>query len=126
MDTYHTDLCRRLDIPAADMDALIRSARTLRKWFELQCGDSNKSASFVLVQDETDGRWYMEHHPYNGAKSWRVRVVDREKGARARVAEICGRLGLHFHVQTDPRGAALRVSREVIRGNSLDGFAVGV
>ena len=93
MKTAHlldSAVCGRLNrrgIPASLDDArtLRRAEKTLHRWAELECGDSNDYASLI---------------------------ADREAGALKRVTAICTALGVHFYHQTDPRGCALYVSAD--------------
>ena len=125
MNTYHANLCRTLDVPAESMETLIRAARTLRRWFELKCGDSNEFASWCIERDPSTGIPSMVTYTNHGPTE--RRIPDREKGARARIAKVCAALGLHYYIQTDPRGAALRISRTPIDADRYtDAAPVGV
>ena len=128
MNAYHANLCRTLDVPAESMETLIRASRTLHRWFELECGDSNDYASWAIERDEETGKPYRSVHPHNAAyPPFRVWVSDREKGARARIAKVCAALGLHYYIQGDPRGAALWISRTRIDADRYtDAAPVGV
>ena len=87
---------------------LRRAELTLRRWAELECGDSNDYASWAIERDEQTGKPYRVTYPHNSDKVRRHATPDRENGALRRVAAT----GLHFYHQTDPRGAALYVSNE--------------
>ena len=114
MNTYHANLCRTLDVPAESMETLIRAARTLHRWYELECGTSTPNGcSVVISRDEKTGKPFREIHTPRGAV-YKIRTPDREAGALGRIAKVCGILGLHYRIQTDPRGAALRISRTPI------------
>ena len=128
MNTYHANLCRTLDVPAESMETLIRAARTLHRWYELECGDSNAHVSWAIERDDETGRPYRSVHPRNAAyPPFKVWIPDREKGARARIESTCKALGLHYYIQTDPRGAALRISRAPIDADRYtDAAPVGV
>lgn len=93
-----------------DARILRLAEKTLHRWHEGECGDSNDYCSWSIETDE-NGRAWRVVHPYTG-KAYQERIPNRESGARKRVAALCDRLGIHFYVQTDPRGAALYVSRE--------------
>ena len=104
---------RKTGITLATVDdalTLRRAALTLHRWHEGECGDGNDYASWCTVRDETTGTPYREVSPHTGATR-RHRIPDREKGALARIADVCARNGLAFYVQTDPRGAPLYVAR---------------
>lgn len=102
-----------LGIAATLQDAatLCRAQMTLHRWAELECGDGNQWASWAIERDEVTDKPYMVRYPHDG-KSTRTPIADRERGALARVAKLCERLGLHYYHQTDPRGCTLYVSRE--------------
>lgn len=94
-------------------NTLRRAEKTLRRWYELECGDSNDYASWAIERDENgDGPPFMVTYPHSENKSRRYRIPDRENGAKRRVERVAKELGLHVYYQTDPRGAALYVSPE--------------
>jgi len=106
-NTYllHT-LLRRI-CPAISLDdavTLRRASMTLHRWAERECGDGNE----CIERDEATGRPYSVREA--GGRQYRTRVPDREAGALRRVAAICGRLGLHYWHQADPRGCALYIA----------------
>ncbi len=45
-------------------------------------------------------------------------IRDLEAGAIKRIKTICQRNGLHYYVQTDPRGGVLYLSRDPIAEDS--------
>jgi hypothetical protein len=101
-----------------DARTLRRAEKTLRRWGERECGDSYDAGSYyvshAIERDEKTGHPYDVRHitdrRNNGAtRTIRTRVPDLERGALARVAEVCERLGFVFYHQTDPRGASLYV-----------------
>jgi hypothetical protein len=53
-----------------------------------------------------------------GGKNRMEPIRDMEAGALRRISTICQRNGLHFYVQTDPRGGTLYLSREPIAENA--------
>lgn len=67
----------------------------------------------ILAVELAEGAPYMCVYPHKG-ESRRYRIADRELGALRRVFSLCKRLGIDFFYQTDPRGCALYVSREVL------------
>jgi hypothetical protein len=106
----------RAGITWEDAHALRRASMTLRRWFELECGDSSSYGSWAIERDETTERPYMVHHHYQHGRgkdyTSRTPIPDREKGARKRIASIMARYpGMFAYVQTDPRGCALYVLR---------------
>jgi hypothetical protein len=96
----------------AQAETLRRAARTLQRWYELECGDGNGYASWAIERDDNgDGPPYLVTYPHNG-KPHRCRIADRKAGAKRRVDRVAAELGVHVRYQTDPRGAAIYVSRE--------------
>ncbi len=117
---------RREGVEISNYEAgqLRRASLALHRWAELECGDGNDYASWGIERDEKTGVPYMVTYPHTG-DTRRRRIPDREAGALVRVRELCAAHGLHFYHQTDPRGAALYVSRQVLTGaNYTDGVAV--
>lgn len=93
----------RLGVSYDDAQALRRIAMTLHRWFEIECNGE-------IDRDEVTGVPY--HHYGRGTKGpfLTVKAVDRETGARKRLAAILAKYpSLHAYVQTDPRGAALYI-----------------
>ena len=102
----------RLGINYQDANSLRRIALTLRRWFELECGDGNNHGSWAIERDETTDKPYMVHHHYRHGQGkdtvTRRLIPDRETGARTRLAAILAKYPtLHAYIQTDPRGASL-------------------
>lgn len=130
------DRLQSAGISYADACQLRRIALTLRRWFELECGDSNDVASWSIVRghgakrefyrdpatqapawrtvkefkyDDT-GKPYIEKHYHNENKARYTNIPDRETGARKRLAVILAKYpALHAYIQTDPRGASLYI-----------------
>lgn len=108
--TSATPEARRWNEVRVDAESLRRISMTLRRWFELECGDGNG----CVERDETTGT----PHYYNARarfvdprdpRAWRT-IPDRETGARKRLAAIMARYpSLTAYVQTDPRGCALYI-----------------
>lgn len=101
-----------------DANTLRRAEIALRRWGELECGNSDQWRSWMIERDEKTGIPHMVTH-----RTFRIdgefkttitrrRIPDREAGALRRVADVCQRNGLHFYHQGDPRGCALYVSNE--------------
>lgn len=104
------DQLSRLGITYDDSQALRRISMTLRRWFELECGNSNDYASWAIERDEETEIPYMVNHPHTNAASYRTRIADKETGARKRLAVIMARYPrLTAYVQGDPRGCALYI-----------------
>lgn len=102
----------RLGIAYEDACALRRIALTLRRWFELECGDGNSYGSWAIERDETTDIPYVVHHHYRHRQgkdtTTKRRIADKETGARKRLAAILAKYpALHAYIQTDPRGASL-------------------
>jgi hypothetical protein len=115
-------------IPPLDTEqitSLVRASRTLHRWGEEECGDSNNFCSWHIERDEKTDIPYRVTIPNNG-KERRQRIPDRERGALKRIAAICQQHGLHYFHQTDPRGMALYVSSEPLTdSNYTRGVAIG-
>lgn len=95
---------RRAGITWDDAAALRRISMTLKRWHEGECGTEDGH----IERDEATGRTYWVS-AYNGR---RHRTPDRETGALKRLRKIMARYpDLSYHVQGDPRGAALYVLR---------------
>lgn len=92
------------EVTFSDAKSLRRAALILHRWYEHECNGT-------IQRDEKTGLPYW----YNSITGclWR-RAPDREKGAMKTIDTICKRLGLHYYLQTDPRGGTLYVSKEPI------------
>jgi hypothetical protein len=110
-----------------DAKALRRISMTLRRWHEMECGDSNDRMSCVIERDEKSGKpfrvvWY---HNKLDPTPFRYPVADRERGALKRLAVIMSRYpNLNTYVQGDPRGCALHILRpgDVPEGKDADAY----
>jgi len=126
-DSLRYDLLRRgIDISFDDANALRRAAKTLQRWSEQECGDSDNYKSWAIERDEETEKPFMVIHPHtSGSKTIRYKIADREAGALKRVAEICKRNGLHFYHQSDPRGCPLFIGKEpMTMENYNNGIAI--
>ena len=105
-----------------ECEKMRRISLTLRRWFELECGNGNEWADWSIERDENgEGRPFMvtHYHPRHGsqARTTKSPVADRETGARKRLAAIIqGRNErasgkVETYIQTDPRGASLYILR---------------
>lgn len=114
----------KLGIAYDDACKLRRIALTLRRWFELECGDSNRYGSTAIVRGEINedgvfcyddgGKPFLEHHRFqNGHENVSIMyspIADKETGSRTRLAAILAKYPtLHAYIQPDPRGAALYI-----------------
>lgn len=119
---------RTLGISFDDIDVLRRASRTLQRWFELECGNSDTHSSWCIVrgwkpiaqkrpahafEHDDGGSPFMERITHRGTgKTTYAPIPDREKGARKRIAKILAKHPeLGSYVQTDPRGCALHILR---------------
>lgn len=94
-----------------ETDKLLKISRTLHRWHELECGDSNDyGTSYHVERDEVTEKPSMVYHFRDGRVSRRP-VADREKGALRRLAEILKGKEVTHYQQTDPRGCALYLLR---------------
>jgi hypothetical protein len=116
---------RGIDIPLEDVNTLRRAEKTLRNWFEEECGNGDDYKSWSIERDPETDIPYRVIHPHSG-KSYSTKIPDREKGARSRVGDVCQRNGLSFYVQTDPRGGALYVAREPLNDQNYSSRGVGM
>ncbi len=91
-----------------DFASLRKAAITLHTWYEHECNGA-------IQRDENDGLAYV-YNTNTGKRSYKT--ADREKGAIKRIDAICKRLGLHYYLQTDPRGGTLYVDVNAIPENN--------
>ena len=123
---------RGISLPFDHVNTLRRAEKTLHRWAERECGDSNAFCSWMIERDEQTGVPYMVRDSYNSYQcggtvrpnTIKTRIPDRENGALRRVAAICKEHGLHYYHQTDPRGCALYVAREPLTDQNY--FSAGV
>lgn len=116
-------------VTEAEFVTLLRAERTLHRWAELECGDSNDYGSWAIERDENgDGPPYLVHHRYQHGQGrdtiTRRKIADRETGARKRVIAIAQAHGLTPYFQTDPRGGALWLLRpnDLIPACDIDSY----
>ncbi len=103
-DNYSRTLNILPQMANEDYRALRRAAMTLHRWYEHECNG-------VIQRDEETNKPYW----YNANTGKRISsAADREKGAEKTIMKICTRLGLHYYLQTDPRGGTLYVSKDFI------------
>ena len=118
-----------LGISYDDAHALRRISMTLHRWFELECGDSNDYASWVITRGrmerrkvdgktvrefthDEDGESFLERHLHSENHAHYERIPDRERGAKRRLAAIMARYpNLAPYIQGDPRGASLYICK---------------
>lgn len=100
-----------------DIKSLRRISMTLRRWYELECGNG-----FGMIErDETTQKPFW----VNARTLQKFSVNDRETGALKRLQNIMKKFSdLSYYVQTDPRGAALYLIRpnDVPAGESLNAW----
>ena len=102
-----------LGFTSDEADKLRRISRTLRRWYERECGDEYG----CIERDETTGRPYW----LNSRNMRRYPIADRESGAKRRLYKIINGKPLSTYIQTDPRGASLYIIRP---GDIPDGASV--
>jgi hypothetical protein len=117
---------RGIDLTLDEVSTLRRCEMTLHRWHEQECGDSNNYMSWVIIRDEETGKPFLENHSHQGGRTTRTPIRDLEKGALARVSEICTRHGLHYWQQGDPRGCALYISKEPMTDSNYSSIGVAV
>ena len=142
--TRQSDTLRALGFTPDEADSLRRISRTLTRWFELECGDSNDYGSWAIERDDNgDGAPFMVHHHYWHGRgpdtTTRTPIADRENGARRRLSAIitarntrCAypegsdqpTLAVSTYIQTDPRGCALYIIRpgDVPEGQHVESY----
>ena len=105
---------------------LRRISMTLRNWFELECGTGNDRVTRSIERDDNgNGKPFLRTQFMGMDGKWNDRrfpVVDREAGARRRLAAIMEpfKRRLVAYVQTDCRGAALYIIRKsTIHGQDI-------
>lgn len=77
--------------------SLRRAAMTLHRWYEHECNGA-------IQRNEDTGTPYW-HSTTTGNRL--SKASDRERGAEKTIAAFCKQNGLHFYLQTDPRGGTL-------------------
>ena len=99
---------------------LRRIEMTLHRWSEQECGDGNDYCSWSIERDEETGKPFrVVHQNRSGGTVTRHAIADREGGALKRLVAIMAKHdGLHAYNQTDPRGCALYIVRDVDLGTT--------
>ncbi len=95
-----------------DFRALRKAALTLHGWYEHEC-----NGAIQRDGDDCEGAPYW--HNTNTDKRI-CKAADRERGAIKRIKAVCQRLGLHYYLQTDPRGGTLYVDSQPIPENNYN------
>jgi hypothetical protein len=124
---HHTfNALQSLGFTFDECEKLRRISMTLRRWFELECGDGDDRRSWAIERDDNgDGRPFMvtHYHPRNGApaRTTKSPIADRETGARKRLESIIYARNIRqpfqesplvsYYIQGDPRGPALYILR---------------
>jgi hypothetical protein len=118
-EMHHTfNALQMLGFTFDECEKLRRISMTLRRWFELECGNGDDRRSWAIERDEETEIPYLVTHHRDG-KTTRHRVADRETGARRRLADLIGSRNTRQHgkpavstfIQGDPRGASLYILR---------------
>jgi len=116
------DRLNTLGIAYDDACQLRRISLTLRRWFELECGDGYG----CIERDEaTNKPYYTPSMMSNGWTPKRRAIPDRESGAKLRLGKIMARYPhLTPYVQTDPRGSSLYLltSQQQVEGRTIDTY----
>lgn len=125
---FITDQLLRLGFQDYEIRRLRRASRTLTRWFELECGDSNEYGSWAIERDGADIPYRVHHSHRPPFNTTRFRIPDRERGARRAIDKIVeNRNTRHYtqntdyygirrdelttYIMTDPRGCALHILR---------------
>ena len=99
------DRLRDMGFTRGEAEALFRIEKTLRRWFERECGDDHGA----IERDEKTDKPFYVWWSMDG-REHRHAVPDREAGARKRLAHIMAEHpDCTAYVQTDPRGCALYI-----------------
>jgi hypothetical protein len=67
---HQTEALRKLGLSFDDIDTLRRCSRTLQRWFELECGDSDTHGSWCIVRGtkrKAPAEWAIK---LKGASAW--------------------------------------------------------
>lgn len=113
--TIQTNQLRALGFTREECENLRRISRTLQRWFERECGDSNNYMSWAITRGrmvdgvfthDDDGQAFEERHVYvqnriGQARTTYTRIADRETGARRRLAAILQQRNLRQTVACD-------------------------
>lgn len=111
--TRQLDVLRELGFTFDEAETLRRISMTLRRWFELECGNSDDYASWCIVRGsksprvhqrdpetqasiwvggefthDDNGAPWMERHAHDKPKATYSRIPDRERGAMRRLEAI--------------------------------------
>lgn len=91
--TRQADILVSLGFTRDEAEALRRISMTLRRWYELECGDSDNYGSWAVERgDNGDGKPFMVHHLYMHGRGKdtvsRYPIADRERGAEKRLKAI--------------------------------------
>lgn len=131
---YNFNQLYNLGISHDDAIALRRISMTLHRWYEMECGDDNGYASYCISRGkktgkvfeyDDDGKPYLEMHPHSGSETRYLEMADRERGAHKRLARIMAKYPqFNAFVQTDPRGCALYIGKNLTDSNYNCGVAV--
>lgn len=101
---YIYQVSEKLDIDPRELNLLRRQAITLRNLYECQCNG--------CIRDRLAWESWAE---YDRARESQMEWIDNRviKVLRT-IDKKCAKLNLHYHIQTDPRGPALYISRSEI------------
>ena len=113
--THQEDSLRALGFSADEAEALRRISMTLHRWHERECGVDNG----CIERDDDSGKTYwlnsqtMRRYPIRDLETGAVKRLNRIIGERNKRAVTPGsnHTALGYHIQGDPRGAALYIIR---------------
>ena len=101
---------KRYGMLATDLEDLLRIERTLSRWNEATCGDSNATSATMIERDEDTGKCYRRTVFHRSGLGSRAQIPDRETGAQRRALAILARYPTAVpEFSGDPRGPALRL-----------------
>ena len=142
--THQENTLLELGFTRQEAEQLRRISMTLHRWHELECGmdpyclvRGRWNQAEQTFEYDDDGRPYLEWANGSGRRRYSL-VPDKERGAQKRLNTLIGNRNarvkpadgqtridpLGYHIQTDPRGAALYLLRpgDVPEGKSAESY----
>ncbi|MBP7209585.1 MAG: hypothetical protein KBA02_00150 [Paludibacteraceae bacterium] len=114
VNNLHRRLCNNEIILTIDeVEQLRRIEQILHRWCEAECGSEGYGCSWAIERDETTQKPFKVIYYHNGSTN-RYKIADRETGALKKLRQICEKNNLSWYYQTDPRGCAVYVSKNVL------------
>jgi len=120
---HHTfNALQSLGFTFDECEKMRRISMTLRRWFELECGNSDGPREWCIERDENEKPFFVtRYHGKEKTTETRTPTPDREAGARRRLEAIIRARNIRqplqesplvsSYIQGDPRGAALYILR---------------